>query len=435
MIARIGCGIVLLVAASFAVQAAELTPLSNELILNALDADGSGKLEINEINAGIIIGAHPERFSLDVPPKEKEVAALADSPAVKSQVQKFFAHHSLKPAYTFAEIDAKDLGLGLPNMTEPPAKRAALPSRVVLRRDRDSVPNVFVEEDETGKQIGQKAKGLLDKGALFSYGRDFATSTDQWTATGVLAWMQTYWSENFDLPSLNSWLLFAQWDRVDLGGDVTRDTKTLGGISPQFKTKESNSLMFGAETRQQINFPGIQGYFPAFIAKAAAYYHTDFDFQSSIPTAELDLTPVAGKFGFGSYQTEHDALYWRITASLHLDVGHVASDGRWTVSKQGTTFAHVGPKIILELMPFPKQPLVAKMPIIFTLGITKLGALTDDSRDAHEYTADASIYLRKGSAEHPFDPNVALSISLKRIDDIENKKNDDSLIAGVAIGF
>ncbi len=431
MIARISCALVLLAVASVAWGASEL---ENTLILNALDADGSVKLEINEINAGIIIGAYPKRFSFKAPPTEKDVEALANSPAVVSQVQRFFAHHSLKPAYKFSEIDAADLGLGTSNLTEPELPRIAPTPRVVLRRDRDSIPNAFAEEDDTKKAI-TKAKGLLDKGALFSYGRDFSTSTDQWTATGVLAWMNSYWGRNFDLPSLNSWLVFAQWDRLDLGGDVARDTKTLGGISPRFKTKESNSLMLGAETRQQINFPSIPGFLAGFIAKAAVYYHTDFDFQSSIPTAEFDMILIGGKLGFGSYQTECDLLYWRFSPALHFDVGHVASDGKWTVSKQGTTFAHVGPKIALDLMPFPKQPFVAKMPIVFNIGVTKLGALTGDSRDAHEYTADASIYIRKASTEHPFDPNVALSISFKQLDDMENKKNDDSLIAGVAVGF
>jgi hypothetical protein len=430
MIARIRCVVALL--AACAGQALGATPIENAVILNALDANGSGKLEISEIRAGFVIAAYPDRFSVRMPPTEKDTEALADSPAVKSQVQKFFAQHSLKSAYTFGEVKASDMGLSMAN--DKRLERVIPPARLVLRRNRDAVPSPFAETDETEKGFA-KPKGLLDKGALFSYGRDFATSTDQWTTEGVLAWTLPSVGHNFGHDSLNSWLFFAQWERVDLGGDVARDTKTLGGISPSFKTKETNSLMFGVETRQQVNFPGLPDYFPGFIAKAAAYYHTDFDFQSAIPTVELDLIPVAGKLGLGSYEQDCDALYWRITASLHFDVGHVASDGRWTVSKQGTTFAHVGPKIILELMPFPKQPLVAKMPVIFTLGITKLAALTDDSRDAHEYTADASIYLRKGSTEHPFDPNVAFSITLKRIDDIENKKNDDSLIAGLAVGF
>jgi hypothetical protein len=432
MILRNSWVLVLLAAANVAWGA---SALDNTLILNALDADGSGKLEISEINNGFIIAAFPDRFGLQSPPTDKDTEALASSSKVAAQVQKFFAKHTLKPAYKFAEIDAQDLGLGIENVRGPNISPTPLPTRIVLRRNRDAIPSAFAEEDAAGKEIAKKPKGLLDKGAFFSYGRDFETSTDQWTTEGILAWVSPSWGTNFDLPSLNSWLLFAQWERVDLGGDVVRDTKTRGGISPSFKSKESNSLMFGAETRQQINFPGSKGYLEGFIVKAAVYYHTDFDFQSSIPTLEFDAIPIAGKLGLGSYQTDCDVLYWRATAALHFDVGHVAGDGKWTVSKQGTTFAHVGPKIVLELMPFPKQPLVAKMPVIFTIGITKLGALTDDSRDAHEYTADASIYLRKASTERPFDPNVALSIVLKRVDDIENKKNDDSLIAGVAVGF
>jgi hypothetical protein len=347
--------------------------------------------------------------------------------------QSFFLRHPLKPAYEMAEIDPRrDLGfVSTPRL--PDISPAGEP-RMVLRRNREGVPDAFATEDETKKDLNKNAKKLIEKGALFSYGRDFETSTDQWTTEGILAWIVPSTGRNFGLPTLNSWLFFGQWERVDLGGDIERDTKTRGGISPSFKSKQSNSLMLGVETRQQINFPQIPGLLAGFIVKGSGYLHTDFDFQSAIPTFEFEAIPVGGKLGLGSF-TGSDALYWRLTPALHFDVGHVSSDGEWTESKQSTTFAHVGPKILLELIPFPKHPFVEKMPITFTFSVLKLAALTDDSFDAHEYTAEASIYLRKPSKARPFDPNVALSIALKRIDDIENKKDDDSLIVGLALGF
>jgi hypothetical protein len=408
----------------------------NAIILNALDADGSGELEIKEINAAILIGAFPSRFSLNSPPNAKEMDELANTAPAPARVQSFFQRHPLKSSYKLSEVNAQiDFGLGTSSLEIKSVTETAGKPRIVLRRDRDAVPTAFAEEDETGDDLTKKTKSLLDKGALFSYGRDFETSTDQWNTEGILAWVIPTLGTNCGLPALNSWMFFAQWERIDLGGDIERDTETLGGLSPRFQTEESNSLMFGVETRQQINFPQIPGVLAGFIAKSAFTYHTDFDLQSSIPTFEFELIPIGGKLGFGSFQTQYDAVYWRFTPALYFDVGHVAKDGEWTVSKEGDTFAHIGPKITLDLMPFPKQPFVEKMPIVFTISVTKLAALTDDSRDAHEYTAEASIYLRKASAASPLDPNIALSIALKRVDDMENKKNDDSLIVGLAVGF
>lgn len=437
MASKVICAVVLLgLAHTVRGQGAvsEMGTYTNAIIFNALDTDESGKLEISEINAGFLIGAFPERFSFVTPPKEKDFAELANTEQVRTRTQAFFQRHPLKPAYELAEIDPqRDLGFDrMPR--EPKITETAGEPRVVLRRTRDDIPKAFVE-DETKKDLIKNAKGVIGKGALFSYSRDFETSTDQWATEGVLAWVVPSVGRNFDLPSLNSWLFFGQWERVDLGGDIERDAKTRGGISPSFKSKESNSLMLGVETRQQINFPQIPGVLAGFIVKAAGQFHTDFDFQSAIPTFEFEAIPVGGNLGLGSYQTKWDALYWRLTPAFHFDLGHVSSDGEWTKSKQNTTFAHVGPKILLELMPFPKNPFVTKMPVIFTISVLKLAALTDDSMDAHEYTVDASIYLRKASTDHPFDPNVALSIALKRIDDIENKKDDDSLTLGLAVGF
>lgn len=406
----------------------------NWILFNALDTDKSQELEIKEVNAGILIGAFPGQFSLTVPPSEQDIKTLANHPQVATRVQSFFQRHSLKPSYTKEEIDVQR-DFGITNRDGPEPKATASKSRIVLRRDRDSIPSAFAEKDETGNDLKKKAKSLLEKGALFSYGRDFETSTDQWNTEGVLAWLMPSRGENLGVPALNSWLFFAQWERIDLGGDIERDTESLGGISPSFKKEQSNSLMVGVETRQQVNFPQIPGVLAGFIAKTTFIYHTDFDLQSSIPTLEFELIPFGGKLGFGSFQTEYDAVYWRFTPALHFDAGHVAKDGEWTVSKEGDTFAHIGPKIILDLIPFPKQPFVEKMPIVFIIAVTKLAALTDDSRDAHEYTAEASIYLRKASAARPLDPNIALSIALKRLDDIENKKNDDSLVVGLAVGF
>src|SRR5688572_24605043 len=79
--------------------------MRNWILFNALDADRSQELEIKEVNAGILIGAFPDRFSLTIPPSEKDVKTLANDPQVAARAQSFFHRHGRKPSYTKEEID------------------------------------------------------------------------------------------------------------------------------------------------------------------------------------------------------------------------------------------------------------------------------------------------------------------------------------------
>jgi hypothetical protein len=75
MVARIICAVVLLLGAAAIGRGqgrdSEMGSAGDSIILNALDVDESGKLEISEINAGLLIAAFPKRFSFVTPPGQR----------------------------------------------------------------------------------------------------------------------------------------------------------------------------------------------------------------------------------------------------------------------------------------------------------------------------------------------------------------------------
>jgi hypothetical protein len=130
-------------------------------------------------------------------------------------------------------------------------------------------------------------------------------------------------------------------------------------------------------------------------------------------------------------------LWWRLDPAIHLDGGHVASDGEWTKSRQSATFGHVGPKLALTLMPFPKASFLQENPIVIKGSFSQYEGLSAHSNEMRAVTADISWYLRKpGSGKlGPVDPGIALTLSYRNYDDVENQQSDNVLILGLAFGF
>lgn len=194
--------------------------------------------------------------------------------------------------------------------------------------------------------------------------------------------------------------------------------------------------MAGGTYESLINFP-MFGSFEGSGLRLNALWKTDWDFESQIPTAELEWTPYNGKLGLGSYNTKLDALWWRLEPVLHADFGHVLEDGDWVKSQENDTFAHVGPKITANLIPLPLISIFLTNPLLFTVSYSQYVALTSESNEARAFTAEVSWFIRKpgSGAIGPIDPGIALTLSYRDYDDVENQQDDDSLIIGISVGF
>lgn len=425
---------------------AELSPAENAARLRQLDRNKDGVLEADEVDLGLWYRANQGKIDLKNPPAAEDIALKAKKNAVFQLLRaEFDADHGNKPSYPFEELRA-DVDFRLPKAPavpkEPSGPSSGIgtgpitpPGRFLLRRSLDQIPATFSDTDVSATASGTGADKLADQGALFSYGRHFPTSTDEWIAEGVLAYEQPFNGGLFGPTSIGRWLFSLGFSRVDFSGDISKVVPKK--LSMQFRSGESNLAQLGATYESLVNWPqGILG-FTGSSLRFNALWKTDWDFESSIPTGELEWTFYNGKVGLGSFNTEWDLLWWRIDASVHTDGGHVASDGKWTKSIQGDTFGHIGPKLSLTIMPFPRAPMLRENPIVIKASFAQYEGFTDESREIRAVTADCAWYLRKpGSGRIGIvDPGIALTLSYRNYDDVENQQADNTLILGLAIAF
>jgi len=343
---------------------------------------------------------------------------------------KFVRKHGLKPSYSFDEVDAKaEFGLPAapPPAPVPPSGNQPVPTpqtRIFLRRSITKLPP-GVGKDTAGNDMTKSAKDLVENGALFSYGHQFDPGVDQWTAQGVLALEHYFYWLPFGEPAfatISRLLSFAEFSRIDIGGETSK--------------KESNSLNLGTGIEQNVAWPTFS-VFDGSIASVRFVEQTDFDFESQIPTAAFEWMPTSDVLGMGSFNTSCPFVWWKTDVAIHADVGHVASDGEWTVSQQGDTYAHLGPKISVSIMPFPNWIFFRQKPLIITGNFAQYEKLSRDSKEIRIAGANASFYLRP-PPDRPnpvFDPAVALTVSFQDYRNAENELEGNVIIVGLGIGF
>ena len=437
--------VVLLVTLSSTVG--KLPPSENATRLKQIRSGTGDELTISDVYFGLWCQNKGAAANYKVRPADNKLEEdFKKDATLNLLLKKFVGKHLLKPSYSFAELDAEE-DFGLP--PAPPTPTVHAPGTEVVPQSK---PHVFlrrsitklppgVGKDTAGEEMTKSAQKVADNGAFFSYGRQFDLETDQWTAEGVLALQQNFYWVPFGEPAfatVSRFLAFAEFSRIDIGGDVAKIKKTLNRpkISKLFANAESNALNLGLGVEQNLPFPTF-GPFDGSIASFKFVERTDFDFQSSIPTAEFEWMPTAGPLGMGSFNTLLDIFWWKIDAALHFDFGHVASDGKWTISHQGDTFAHVGPKALVSIMPFPKWSFFKQKPLVLTGNIAQYERLSDKSKEVRVAGADASFYLRPPpSSPNPvFDPAVAITVSYKNFRNAENELDDNVVILGLGVGF
>lgn len=431
-----------------------ISPEENAARLKSLDLNKNNLLDPDEVDLGLWYRGHPGKVDLQHPPRAEDIRTWAKKDAVFQLLRREFDHDHEKqiPPYKFEQIQA-DVEFRLPKAAKAKPKKPGeeapktpeLPpvvpkSRFLLRRSLSKLTATLADTDESADNMAKSATKLAEEGALFSYGRHFPSSTDQWTAEGILAYEQPFVGGLFGPTSLGRWLLSAGFTRVDFGGDITRDVGSFKpmSLSKRFKGAEANLLTLGVTYEALVNWPqSIPLGFTGSSLRANSLWKTDWDFQSSIPSQELEWSFYNGRIGLGSFNMASDYFWWRFDAAVHADVGHIASDGEWTKSVQGDTFVHIGPKAGLSIMPFPKAPILKDNPIVLTATFAQYEGLTSHSREIRAATGDLAWYLRKPRSGPigPIDPGVAITVSFRYYDDVENEQSDDSVIIGLAVGF
>ena len=433
---------------SFSSAEAKLPPAENAARLRQLHPGKDAVLTTSDVHVGLLYKAKGDANALKLRPADAQLDEAFKKDAVLNLLLiKFVKKYGLRATYPFEEVDAEE-DFNLP--PAPPSSSTSGPTPTPVMPE--SKPHIFVRrsitklppgvgKDDTGDEMKKTAKKLADNGAFFSYGRQFDLGVDQWTAEGVVALEENFYWVPFgrpDFATITRFLSFVEFSRVDIGGDFASLEKKLHRpkISKSFANSESNALNLGLGLEQNIPWP-VVGPFDGSIASIKFVERSDFDFQSQIPTGEFEWMPTAGLLGIGSFNTLSDALWWKTDIALHIDFGHVASDGRWTVSHQGDTFAHIGLKASVSIMPFPKWDFFQKKPLVITGNFAQYERLTAQSKEVRVAGADASFYLRPPPT-HPnevFDAAVALTVSYKNYRNAENELDDNVIIIGLGIGF
>jgi len=419
--------------------AADLTPQENAARLRQIDRNNDGVLQSDEVDLGLWYRATGGKFDLKMPPTVEQVAnASANNAIFKLLRYEFETDHGKKEKYSFDEVKA-DLDFRLPKSEKPdsgPLPGGPKPpaegtkTRFLLRRSLDKAPLLF-DTDKSPATMAQGADKLASEGALFSYGHAFNNGNDEWLAQGLLAYEIPFEGGLFGKTNIGRWLLSMEFSRVDFGGSGKPNN-----TSPRFKS-EDNVANFGATYEALVNWPqGVAG-FKGSSLRLNALWKTDWDFESQIPTAEVEWTFYNGSLGFGSFNMKNDYIWFRFAPTIHGDVGYVLEDGKWTKSVKGDTFAHIGPKIGVTLIPFPTASVFKGNPIVLAASFSEFIDITKQSKEIRAFTADISWYLRKpGSGSiGPVDPGMALTLSFRNYRNVENQTDDNSLLLGFAVGF
>jgi hypothetical protein len=430
--------LILVVLSTSTVAFSEIAPEDNTARLRQIDRNNNGVLESDEVDLGLWYRANKGKVDLKMPPTVQQVAEASASNAVVQLLHYEFENaHGKKPSYQFTELDA-EIDFKLPKVEKPkgdPSKKPVpkdgdLKSRFLLRRSLDKAPLVF-DTDKSAETMKQGPDKFANEGALFSYGHSFKDGADEWLAQGVLAYEIPFEGSIFSDTAIGRGLFSIEFSRINFRG-----TGSVKSSSPRFKA-EDNLAKFSGTYETLVNWPqGIVG-FTGSSLRFNAGWKTDWDFQSHIPMGEVEWTFYNGSLGFGSFNTSNNYLWFRIAPAVHADAGYVLEDGRWTKSTKGDTFAHVGPKIGLSLMPLPKSSLFRSNPLLLSASFSEFLDVTKQAKEIRAFTADASWYLRKpGSGSiGPVDPGVALTLSYRDYLNAENQSDDNSILLGLAVGF
>jgi len=419
----------LLMVIALPVAAATLAPEENARRLTQIDRDQNQKISSHEVLLGLLNVYKGGKIDFSLPLDVSAIPeAIARLPAGERDfildilLPDFQQRRGTKEDYEFSEVDGeRDFKLPEIKAALPPVEK--LETRFLLRRNFDKMPAGPAAEDTIQADM-QKTEKLVASGALFSYGRA-SGGDEQISAEGLFAYEQPF-SDHWAPGTLGRLLYSVGFQRINFIGG-----KKPSAASPRF-SDETSYLAPAITYESGLDWPKFSTFSPA-ILRANVLYITDWDFESQIPQIEVELSFVNGAFGLGSYkQTDH--LWWRGDFTLHADGGYVVKDGEWTKHEEGDGFAHLGPKVSIKLRPFPKADFMIKTPVVVDLSWLQYEKLTSDSKRVRDVSAEISWLLSK-PGKSISEPAIALTVEYKNLKNVENKKEDDSIISGFSIGY
>ncbi len=412
--------------------------------LSAVDFNKNGFLEENELHWGVLNKTLSGGLRFDIPlnrnatPAEmtqgmsRDVArTFEDNLGV---IQDILRSHNISLPCRISDLEPLALGTKLllqapaPDVSstsagtpaEGPGNTAVKKTigRFYVRRSLDKVPQAGAE-DGMAKSAKDVTKYIGDS-AIFSYG-NAREGGHEFTAIGVVAW-----AKSLDKPEYGGSVIYAfEFQRVNYVGAKAKVTEA----SPRF-TEESNVA------NASVSWNGFFG--PGFIPvstsiRAGLSLNSDLNFESKVPKASLDFS-FFGKSGFGSVR-KFNSFAYQFDLALHGDYGYIAEKGPWLkTGKYGDRPSHAGPNVSFTLYPFTQTKWWAVMPISLNVSYLEYFKLSEESKDVRKTAVQLNWYLRKPGKGFS-DPGLALTALYVNQRNVDNAKDDDSVIVGVGVGF
>lgn len=326
--------------------------------VSQFDVNGNGQIDNPaEVYLGLYHREHPDktdlaRLRLDTKVPER----ILNAEGLGKGYQEFLKQYGTKISYRFAEIDptifATEERVDVGRTLEQPQKQpSSWKPSWRIRRDASQL-SAAPADLKGGASFGD----VFDQSALFSYGRNFNTDIDQWTARGIVAYSATR-NDNPEgaLRSLGLDLSVA-FDKVNTGGSSTDEVDTLD---------------FGAGLATNWRIPSNPFRFSGLTTALTAHWSTDFDLEKRVVGGTLEMTPTFSLPGYetvdallGTYQIARlnelgrpetrsfvDFRWW---ISLHAEAGQVLDAQREPGLLGYKGFARLGASANLKLEPFPE---------------------------------------------------------------------------------
>jgi hypothetical protein len=413
---------------TFALKSADRATLNSQL-----DIDDNKQLDYGEVLLGLRHRDSPDKVNLPKIRKDKKLPDdIYTDEDIRAQYLVFIKPRSGSPVkappYSLTEVDPAQFGLekvytsGLTDAEK--ASRRYIPKYdLQLRRSKDDL---------------SKNEDMYAQAAIFSYGHDYDTKSDQWTAKGIIAFsygltenpsfdpyardreaeaMQSTAGGKSTVPPFEppapallrsiDTLFTLEFEKVDTSnGDKDEvDSLTFGGHvvmelftgNPQSKAKPK----LGVNNREELSAAFVR----SIVIDLAAKWATDFSFKKKLYDVEIEVTPLFNLSGNGSYGHlirtsrpdggQDTLLAWRWGLTLHAEAGKIEEAAGEAALMQNDRFVRLGGRANVELLPFPD---LLKQRLSLTASYLDYEALTADTHRSRLFRASAQYVLVFGTS-------------------------------------
>ena len=431
-----------------------------------LDINGDQMLSKEEVKLGLLHLMHPEKVNLPKIKKDGKLPAEVKTDEALEERYIIFRQTVLPPPpYALNAVAPSEFGLDqvfLPGAD--PVAEALKPYTtkwdIKLRRTTDD--------------LKKPMKDGYEQGALFSYGYNYLTKEDQWTARGVLAISYSAMQnrkydqlarERVDgkanLPQFTppeaafvrsiDGLFTLEFDKVNTGGSTKGEVDNL-----KFGLHLIADLFTGQTAAQENRRIAESGgrpqdtkdaFLESVIADLSAMWSTDSNFERNVPSVQLDLTPNFGLPGSHSYgypfgnENHRGPVGFRWVVTGHVEVGTVQETGQTGPNFRTDNFARAGGSGVLDVLVLPD---LLEDRLSLQAKYLYYKSLMSDVRSSHLFHASAQYVLPIGSGLHKNLPSGArggrdilatLRVEYQNGEIPLTLEKDESLLIGLGVYF